>query len=332
MEGHKKLRIGLIGCGGMMSSHASGFERMDDVIVAAVADPIEERRNAMAKRFDAKGIYIDPQTLYENEKNLDAVIIAVPPDEHKGIEEEAIARKLHFKVEKPMTLDPAQAARIAADAKKAGIVTAVGFQDRYMDIAEQMKETLAQTDIALISATWAGGIPGVPWWRRKNGGGGQLLEQNIHLVDLVRYLFGEFESVYALKTTGIVNDEDCPGYDVEDSSTAVYRMASGATATFFTACYLISGGVSIDNGIIALGRQRSLSYSLRKNFRIVTREADLCYQHLNDQLYDSDVAFIKAVRECNPAGVRSPYGDALKSLDACFAANKSMETGEIIKL
>ena len=332
MANNTKLRIGLLGCGGMMGGHARGIERMDDVVVTAVADPIEERRNAMAARFGAKGIYAYPADLYENEKDLDAVVIAVPPAEHKGIEEGAIERKLHFKVEKPMTLDPEQAARIAAGAEKAGLVTAVGFQDRYMDITDCMKEELAKTEVGLIHATWAGGVPGVPWWRKKSTCGGQLLEQTIHLVDLVRYLFGEFKSVYALKTSGIVRDADCPGYDVEDSSTAVFRMASGATATIFSACYLISGGTTIDNGIVALGRQQSLAYSLRKSFRVVTGKCDLCYQQLNDQLFDSDVAFFDAIRKANPSAVRSPYADALKSLEACFAANKSMETGEVITL
>ena len=326
------LRIGLIGCGGIMNSHARGFERMDGVSVAAVADPIEERRNAMAARFGAKGVYADPRALYDGEKNLDAVVIAVPPAEHKGIEEEAIDRKLHFKVEKPMTLDLAQARKIADGAKKAGIVTAVGFQDRYMEIADRMKEEIKGTDIALIHATWAGGIPGVPWWRKRSTGGGQLVEQNIHLVDLVRYLFGDFTSVYALKTSGIVKDADSPGYDVEDSSTALFRMASGATVTFFTACYLISGGVTVENGIVALGRQKSLAYSLRSSLRVVSRASDLCYKHLNDQMYDSDVAFFDAVRRADPAGVRSPYGDALKSLEACLAATESMYSGKVVTI
>jgi predicted dehydrogenase len=328
----KKLKIGLIGCGGMMNGHARCIERMEGVSVVAVADPVEERRNAMAAKFGAKGIYADTKIFFESENALDAVLIAVPPSEHKGIEEEAIARNLHFKIEKPMTLNMAQAARIAAGVEKAGLVTAVGFQDRYMEITDRMADEIKKTDIGLIHATWAGGVPGVPWWRKRATGGGQLIEQNIHLVDMVRYLFGEFESVYALKTGGIVKEDDYPGYDVEDSSTAVFRMKSGATATFFSACFLISGGVTIDNGIIALGRQRSLAYSLRKNLRVVTRGADLCYLHENDQLYDSNLAFFNAVRKADPTAVRSPYGDALKSLEACFAANKSMDSGKVIKL
>ena len=330
---NKTLQIGLIGCGGMMNAHARGYDLMEDIKIVAVADPVEERRNAMAARFGGARTYKDHNDFYNGENSLDAVLIAVPPAEHKGIEEEAIARKWNFKVEKPMTLDLEQARSIAAGVEKAGLVTAVGFQDRYMEVTNRMKAELADAQIALIHGTWAGGIPGVAWWRKKSTSGGQLLEQNIHLVDLVRYLFGEYESVFAHKTTGIVNpDADCPGYDVEDSSTAVFRLKSGATATLFSACYLISGGVTVDNGIVALGRQKSLAYSLRKEVRIVTRESDICYKHISDQIYDSNTAFFEAVRKGDPTAVRSPYSDALKSLEACFAANESMDTGKVIKL
>jgi len=327
-----KLQIGMIGCGGMMGAHAYGIEKMDEIEVIAVADPVKERRDAMASRFNGARAYKDHNDFFNGESKLDALFIAVPPAEHKGIEEEAIARKWNFKVEKPMSLNPAQAKRIAQDSQKAGLVTAVGFQDRYMEITDLMKDELKNTDIALIHATWAGGTPGVDWWRKKATCGGQLLEQNIHLVDLIRYLFGDYESVFAHKTKGIVTDSDFPGYDVEDSSTAVFKLKSGATATVFSACYLIGGGTYYDSGITALGRQKTLVYTLREKFRVVTEGSEKLYKQRNDQIVDSNIAYFEAVRKADPTAVRSPYGDALKSLEACFAANESMDTGKVVMI
>jgi len=327
-----KLKIGMIGCGVMMNIHAEAYERIEGVEVVAVADPIKEKREKMANRFNGARAYTDHNDLYNGEKDLDAVIIAVPPAEHKGIEEEAISRKWNFKVEKPMTVNPDQAKKIAADSVKAGVVADVGFQDRYMDITDRMKEEIKTTDIALIHATWAGGVPGVDWWRKMATCGGQLMEQTIHLVDMVRYLFGEYESVYAVNTKGIVTQEDFPGYDLEDSSTAVFRMKSGATATIFSACYLLSGGEAPDSGITALGRQKSLVYSLRKDLRVLSNNSDLSYRLRNDQVYDANIAFVEAIRKSDPTAVRSPYCDALKSLKACFAANEAMATGKVITI
>jgi len=326
-----KLKIGMIGCGFMMNVHADAFAKMEGVDIVAVVDPVKEQREKLSARFPGSRAYKDHNDFYNGEKNLDAVIVAVPPAEHKGLEEEAISRKWNFFVEKPMTLDPILAKKIAADSKKAGIVTSVGFQDRYMDITDRMKEELKTMDVGLIHATWAGGTPGVDWWRRKTTCGGQHIEQTIHLIDMVRYLFGEYESVYAEKTKGIIKDEDFPGYDIEDSSSLLFRLKCGATATIFSACYLISGSVA-DSGITALGRQKTLVYSLRKDLHVVSNESDLCYKLQNDQLYDADLAFIEAVRKGDPTGVRSPYSDALISLEACFAADESLKTGKVVKL
>ncbi|MCL2058722.1 MAG: Gfo/Idh/MocA family oxidoreductase [Oscillospiraceae bacterium] len=334
MPGYRnKLRVGIIGCGFITNyTHAGTLEKMDDIDVVAVADPVEKNRNAMAARLGAPNAYADHRALFDAEKGLDAVIIAVPPAAHEGIEEEAIERGIHFMVEKPMTLDMGRGWRVAKGAANAGLVAAASFQDRYMDITDRMKEEIARTDIGQIHATWAQNVAAAGWWRSKATSGGQLFEQTIHLVDMVRYLFGEYETVFAMKTSGIIKESDFADFDIDDSSTAVFRMKSGATATFFSACYLLSGGVSIENGMVALGRQRSLAYSLRKHLRVVTRGADLLYRQLNDSTFDSNAAFFKAIRSGDLGAVRSTYGDGLKSLEACFAANKSMDSGAPVKI
>ena len=322
-----KVRIGIIGCGGMNSGHAERLAKMEDIEVVAVADPIEARRDKMKAKLSAKNAYVDHNALYEGEKELDAVLIAVPPAEHKGIEEEAIARKWNFKVEKPMTLDPEQAKRIAKGVSDAGIVTAVGFQDRYLDTSDRIRDALTDLDVGVAYGTWAGGIPGVEWWQKFSTCGGQLTEQNIHLVDLMRYFFGEVKEVYGREMRGVVVPErDSPGYDNQDASVATFTMESGVIVTMFSACYLTGGSVSPLNGITILGRQMSIEYSLRKYVRFVNAEKSAKYPVRNDQLFDSNRAFFDAVKKGDPKGVRSPYGDALKSLQACFAANESMRT------
>lgn len=329
----KKLRIGIIGCGGMNGNHARRIAKMDDIEVVAVADPIPERREGMKAQLRAKNAYVDHNELYAAEKELDAVLIAVPPAEHKGIEEAAIAKKWNFKVEKPMTLDPEQARRIAKDSAAAGLVTAVGFQDRYLDTTDRIKEALSDLDVGIAYGTWAGGIPGVEWWQRFSTCGGQLTEQNIHLVDLMRYFFGEVKEVYAREFRGIVVPErDSPGYDNQDASVATFTMESGAIVTMFSACYLTAGSVSPLNGITIFGRQMSIEYSLRKQVKFVTNEKESVYPVRNDQIYDANRAFFEAVRKNDPTAVRSPYGDALKSLQACFAANESMVSNTPVAL
>jgi predicted dehydrogenase len=331
----QKIRLGIIGCGGIMNAHVNGWAKFDDIEVVCVADPVRERAEAMAKKMGAKGVYADHNALFDAEKKLDALFIAVPPAEHKGIEEIAIERKWNFKVEKPMTLDGKQAAAIAAGAEKAGIITAVGFQDRYMEISDRIKEALGSIDVGIVHGTWAGGIPRVYWWIKYPTCGGQLTEQNIHLVDMLRFFFGEIKEVYAkeVKVDGLVNaDADCPGYENQDASVAMFTMESGVVATMMSACYLIGGSVNPVNGLTIIGRQCTIEYNLRRQARFITQDSDLCYMHNNDQMADSDRAFFDAVKKGDPSGIRSTYGDALRSLQACLAANESMASGKPVIL
>ena len=138
----EKIRIGLIGCGGRMSGHMSSFfDRAEDVQVVAVADPIEERRLSAARRYGAQRIYRDHNDLFasESRETLDALFIAIEPTAHIGVEEAAVDRSIPFLVEKPMTLDPEQGRKLAKSIAEKRLVTAVGFQDRYLDLMETVK-------------------------------------------------------------------------------------------------------------------------------------------------------------------------------------------------
>ena len=333
----EKLRIGLIGCGGRMGGHmSSSFDRMEDVQVVAVADPIEERRNNAAARYGARRIYRDHNELFasESRETLDALFIAIEPTAHIGVEETAVDKGIPFLVEKPMTLDVEQGRKLAKSIAEKNLVTAVGFQDRYLDLMEMVK---AEVDSApkggLVYGAWIGGIPGPWWWQKKSTCGGQLVEQNIHLLDGLRWLYGEAISVYATATRGMVAAGEngvSPEYDTDDHSTAVIRFDNNVTATLVSGCYVKSCRPFC--GLAISLQDRVLEYHLRNNLVIRTAAETRDIPRKVDQTTLLDRAFIDAVRAGDPTAVRSPYADALKSLELGFAANRSMETGQAIIL
>lgn len=329
----RKIRLGLIGCGGRAGAHMNSFEQMEDVQVVAVADPVEERRLAAAKRFGCDRIYQDHHELYAHEdaSTLDAVIIAIEPTAHDGVEETAIDMGLPFIIEKPMTVDLRQAEDIARRVEETGLITSVGFQDRYLDLMDIIKAELPKHKTGgLVYGSWIGGIPGVWWWQKKSTCGGQLVEQNIHLLDGLRYLYGEPLSVYATCSRGIVQPgvDASAEYDTDDHSTAVIRFANNVTATLVSGCYC--KGIRPHNGLLITLDDMILDYRLRNNLilRTVNETRDINRQV--DQTYLLDRAFIDAVQTGDASGIRSPYGDALKSLKLGFAANESMESGQVI--
>ncbi len=333
----EKLRIGLIGCGGRMGGHmSSSFDRMEDVQVVAVADPIEARRSAAAARYGAARAYRDHNEMFaaESRETLDALFIAIEPTAHVGVEETAVDKGIPFLVEKPMTLDVEQGRKLAARIAEKNLVTAVGFQDRYLDLMEMVK---AEVDSApkggLVYGAWIGGIPGPWWWQKKSTCGGQLVEQNIHLLDGLRWLYGEAISVYATSSRGLVTagaNGVSPEYDTDDHSTAVIRFDNNVTATLVSGCYARSCRPFC--GLAISLQDRVLEYHLRNNLVIRTPAETRDIPRKVDQTALLDRAFIDAVRAGDPAAVRSPYADGLKSLELGFAANRSMETGQAIIL
>ena len=332
----EKLKIGLIGCGGMMNSHVTSLVTFDDVEIVAVADPQAERTEAMMKRTGATRAYKNHKEFFAGEDKLDAVYIAVEPTAHDQIEETCIERNWPFLVEKPMTLDMNQAKAISEAVTKKGLVTVVGFQDRYLDLTDRIKKELEDMQVGMVYGSWLGGVPQVWWWMKKDTCGGQLLEQNIHLVDMLRYFFGEAKSVYAQFNRGLISTsefpERLPTYETDDSSSALITFESGLIVNLMSGCFITRDGNPIRNGLTIVGRDKSLEYELRTDLRVYTAKSEVKMKRMVDQGMLHDRAFLDAVRSGNPAGVRSPYPDAYKSLLLAHAANESMATGKVITL
>ena len=329
----EKLRLGLIGCGGRAGAHMNSFLQMDDVAVVAVADPREDRRNAAAAKFGCTRIYTDHRDLYahENRSTLDAVVIAIEPTAHIGVEETAIDLGLPFIVEKPMAMDIRQAEAIARRVEETGLITSVGFQDRYLDLIDIIKEELPRHKAGgLVYGAWVGGIPSVWWWQKKSTCGGQLVEQNIHLLDGLRWLYGEPLSVYATCSRGIVRPgiDASEEYDTDDHSTAVLRFPNNVTATLVSGCY--SRGVRPNCGYVITLDDMILDYRLRNNLIIRTAHETRDIDRQVDQTFILDRVFLDAVRSGDGSAIRSPYPDAYKTLKLAFAANESMESGQVI--
>ena len=331
-----KLQIGLIGCGGMMNGHVSSLVKFEDVEIVAVADKRPERVEAMKARTGATRGYASDKEFFAGESKLDAVYIAVEPTAHIGIEETCIERGWPFMVEKPMTLDIAQAKAISEAVTAKGLVTSVGFQDRYLDVIAQVKKELADMKVGMVYGSWLGGVPGVWWWMKKSTCGGQLVEQNIHLADMLRYLFGEPTQVYAQCGRGLVCPSEMkpelPAYDTDDFSSAMITFENGLIANLMSGCFVTNKGNGIRNGLTIIGRDKSLEYRLRDSLTVYDAVSEKKYYRaaLGGEAHAR--AFMDAVRKGDPNGVLSPYADALKSLLLCDAANRSMDTGEVVKL
>jgi len=329
----ERIRVGFIGCGGRFKAHRDSVLKMDFVDVVALAEPLEDRLADALAHFPGARCYKDHREFFANEsaKTVDALFICVEPTAHDQLEETAVELGIPFLVEKPMALDIKQAENIARMVEEKNLITAVGFQDRYLDLMEIVKENVEKEGRGgLVYGAWVGGIPGVWWWQKKSTCGGQLVEQNIHLLDGLRFLYGEPLSVYATATTGMIKAgvDASAEYDTDDHSTVVLRFENNVTATLVSGCF--SKGIRPRCGLYIAMPNMVLDYRLRNNLIISTNKKTVDIARNVDQTYLLDKAYLKAIMTGDRSLIRSPYSDALKSLKVCFAANESMESGQVI--
>ena len=325
----QKIRAAFVGTGGRSWTHIERLNEFGDVELVGFMDVIPERAREKQARTGQGKAYDNYIQMLEEAKP-DVLYVCVPPGEHGVIEREAIARGIHIFVEKPMALSMSMAEEICALAKEKNLVTCIGFQDRYLDIVAQAREWMAGHQVGLVDGAWVGGLPGPPWYPKYATCGGQLLEQNIHHFDMLRYLFGEPATVYCAGGRGIIEME---GYDLHDYSSAVITMESGVVATLFNGCYLREGSPGYINGLNIHCADRTIRYKLRDKVTLETRTENVTYwKRAADWQTTMNRIFIDAVRTGDTSAILSPYEDAMETLRLCLACNESMETGKVVEL
>lgn len=225
------LRVGIIGCGWVNSRHASHLANIpDQVELIGFVDPTPAKAAAFAEQYQVRHplITTDHHEMYAN-ASLDAVVIGIPPAAHTDQVTAAAERGIHIFTEKPIALSMAKAWSMVDACEQAGIVSQVGFMLRFSSVVERLK-VLIDTGVAglpgLLTARYFCNSLHSHWWRNKDISGGQVIEQAIHLVDLMRYLLGEAETVYSLQRN--LFHTDITDYTNEDASGTVFGFHSGA--------------------------------------------------------------------------------------------------------
>lgn len=348
----KKMRIAIIGCGGIGTYHFKNLQKIDIAELVGFVDVIPERADALAAEHGSGKAYYNYLDML-NDANPDAVFIGIPPYCHGEIEYELIKRKIPFFVEKPLALDMDLAKDIEKKVKEANLVTAVGFQCRYTNITAETKKFCEENKIAHISCARMGGIPGTPWWKDKSLSGGQIVEQTIHQFDLIRYIYGEPEEVFTYGCNGITSDLP-ENFKTDELTSTLVKFKSGIIGTITTGCY-VKGAEAFYSTLTFSSEKSRAELNIVSNVKLfgVVRENQTegqgnyikgdgsfgassaeCTVIKNDGDFGvcCDRTFIEAARDGKPEAVRSPYSDGLKSLAFTIACNKSIECGMPVKV
>jgi predicted dehydrogenase len=238
-----KTRIGVavVGLGPAALPHSKSLLDLEDrVDVRWAVSRTPERAKAYAREFpfptttDVDAAITDPA--------VDAVIVLTPPASHLEVAQRCLAAGKHVLVEKPLELSVARGQRLVEAAERSGKAFGVVLQHRFRAASLKLKEVIEAGELGVVQAAFLS----VPWWRPQSyydepgrgtlarDGGGVLLTQAIHSLDLFRSLVGVTDVIAAdVRTTALHSME------TEDYVAALLRLSGGASGTLMatTAAY-----------------------------------------------------------------------------------------------
>jgi myo-inositol 2-dehydrogenase/D-chiro-inositol 1-dehydrogenase len=207
------------------------------------------------------------------------------------------------------------------------VITSVGYLMRYQPVVARVKDFLAGHAPIAARGAYFFGIPGAPWWRRKEQSGGQIVEQSTHIYDLTRYLFGDVESVYCRGRTGLIKSE--PNYSVDDASICNLTFQSGLLCEVTSSCAFPMTEISLEAFCMG-GRMRLAGWPFELTLR--TAEEACTYPAMTDVFAEEDRVFVAAVLSGDSSAIKSPYADAFKTMTLTCAAEQSMASGEPVRV
>lgn len=244
----KKLRIGIIGVGGIAQGrHIPAFLQLSDVCeIIAINDVNLERAKETAEKFNIPFVFENYHDLFSK---VDAVCICTPNKFHAEITVAALEAGVHVLCEKPMALSGQECEAMITAAKKAGKVLAIAYHYRFMKEVQAAKKAMQEVGTPLVARVQALRRRKVPGWgvftNKDLQGGGSLIDYGCHLLDTSLWLMGNPKQIAVSGSTyntlskapGQVNlwgEYDHEDFNVDDHVTAYIKFENGASLLFET--------------------------------------------------------------------------------------------------
>lgn len=222
------MRFAVIGCGRISAKHGEAISNLPQAKLVAACDIVPARAEQFTAKYGGEA-YTDYRELLLRD-DIDIVTVATPSDLHATIGIAAAKAGKHVLVEKPMAMTLASADALIATCRNCGVKLGVIHQNRFNKSIVLLRQALEAGRFGKLThgqATirWnrdANYYAQAPWRGTKLQDGGVLMNQSIHNIDLLQWMFGPAESVFGYTATHLRNIE------MEDVGVAVIRFRSGA--------------------------------------------------------------------------------------------------------
>jgi predicted dehydrogenase len=342
--------FGIVGCGVIASFHAKAIGDLPGARLVAVADVSPQKARDLASDFGAEAL--DVESLLAR-SDIDVVCVCVPSGAHAEVGVQAAAAGKHVVLEKPIEVTLEAADRLIAAGNRYGVTLSVISQHRWDGGVQALKELVDSGKLGRLVL----GDAIVKWYRTqqyyesgdwrgtwKLDGGGALMNQGVHYVDLLQWVMGPVERVFARTRTSAHQN-----IEVEDIALAVLSFASGAVGVIecSTAVYpglserlevTGSGGTAIveagelkirelkaEKGETSPYGAKAQTLSEGKS-AAAANPADISYLGHREQLSD----FLRAIESGGKPAIDGP--EARKPLEIILAIYESARTGRDVSL
>jgi predicted dehydrogenase len=344
----KKIKVALIGCGDVSVHYAEALRDIDAGELVLVMDTQKKVAESLGGQFDVP--CTDNLDDVLSNKEIDMVIVAVPHCLHAPITIQAAGAGKHVMCEKPLAITMEDGRRMISECRKAGVKLGVNFPLRYHPASIKAGELLAREaigeiiDITMVlfkfkkETYWTGGYRGrsITHWRGDwaKSGGGVLMMNFSHYIDLVRHLTG-LEVTRVSAEYGTYGSPT--GVEVEDTLNATLKFSNGAVGSINTSTVAHGDG---ENRISLLGSQGQMHlmtepmkvYTVRNDVDLVPNQWNELSSSDDDFFFYRSMVedFVNALAEDKPAPI--PGAEGLKCLQVVLSVYRAGREAGVVEI
>lgn len=266
----EKVRLGVLGYGNMGRAHVSYLQDglVPHMVLGAVCDIDEERLDECKKLYPDIPVYNNAEDMYKS-GNIDAVIVAIPHYDHPKYVIMAFENDLHAITEKPAGVYTRQVLEMNEAAAKSNKKFGIMYNQRVNPVFQKVK--------SLVESGALGNLKRINWtitdWYRPQAyhdsaawrstwateGGGTLINQNPHNIDLWQWMFGMPSKIRSFVSYGKYYDIEC-----EDDVTAFFEYDNGVTGTYITSTGETPGSntieIACDMGKVIIEKSEKITF------------------------------------------------------------------------